>query len=127
MGQAIKVLIVEDQDILAENLRTYLQRSGWVVQVASNGQRALSTACAFRPEVLLLDYHLPDMNGFQILNAIRAHGCPCDCILMTGHCNDAVWATARQHGIHRFLCKPFSLAELSLHLTATAAGLPRHA
>ena len=125
MGQAIKILIVEDEDILAENLMTYIQHCGWEAQIASNGQRALVTAGTFLPQLLLLDYHLPDMTGFQVLDGIRHHCASCNCMLITGHCTEAVRADALQHGIQRVLCKPFPLPDLRRHLSAMTAALPR--
>lgn len=124
MGQAIKVLIVEDEDILAENLIAYLQHFGWEAQVAPNGEKALAAAGIFLPQLLLLDYHLPDMNGLQVLDAIHHQHASCNCMLMTGHCTEAVMADARQRGVQRILCKPFSLFDLRQHLTAMASELP---
>lgn len=124
MAQAQKVLIVEDEEILAENLMTHIQRCGWVARVAPTGRQAVAAASEFLPQVILLDYRLPDMDGFQALDAIRAERRACGCILMTGHPTDTVLDNARRHGIHRILCKPFSLVELESHLSATAAELP---
>jgi DNA-binding response OmpR family regulator len=119
------MLIVEDEDILAVNLMTYIQRFGWDVRIASTGLQALATADEFRPDVLLLDYHLPDMTGFQILDAIHTdcYRCDCGCVLMTAHPTATVLAGAGQRGIHRILHKPFSLSELDVHLSATTAAL----
>ncbi|MBS1191788.1 MAG: response regulator [Rhodocyclaceae bacterium] len=124
MPHSKKILIVEDEEILAENLLAHLQRCGWEARIASTGRQAIATAGAFLPQVILLDYHLPDIDGFQALAAIRhAHGAG-DCILMTGHSTDAVTGGARRHGIRHILSKPFSLAELRASLAAVAGDLP---
>lgn len=120
MGQAMKILIVEDEAILAENLLTHFQRCGWEARIACTGQMAVLAADDFMPEVILLDYHLPDMNGFQALDAMRAARQCCGCVLMTGHPTDMVMADARRHGIGRILSKPFSLADLETQLLAAA-------
>ena len=121
MSQARKVLIIEDEEILAENLQTHFLRCGWDARVACNGKLAVIAADEFLPEVILLDYHLPDMNGFQVLDAIRAGNRCCGCVLMTGHPTEAVAADARRYGVGHILCKPFPLAGLENQLTAAAA------
>ncbi|HXD40079.1 MAG TPA: response regulator [Ramlibacter sp.] len=120
-GRGRKVLIVDDEEVFAENLQTHFQRCGWDARVACNGRLALIAADEFLPEVILLDYHLPDMNGFQVLDAIRAAKHCCGCVLMTGHPTDAVVADAQRHGVGRILCKPFPLAGLENQLLDTAA------
>lgn len=126
MRQTIRMLIVEDEEILAGNLMAYMQRFGWDVQVATTGSQAVSTASSFLPELLLLDYRLPDMTGFQILDTLQVQctRCACHCVLMTAHPSDMVLAGAIQRGIHRILYKPFSLGELDKHLWAVAEVLP---
>lgn len=121
---ARRVLIVEDEEILAENLKTYVQRRGWLARVASNGLEAIIAANEFRPQVILLDYRLPDMDGFQALDAIRTNRKACGCILMTAEPTDIVADGALWHGIEHILSKPFALGELELCLLAVAADLP---
>jgi DNA-binding response OmpR family regulator len=110
--QPKKVLIIEDEVIFAENLQTHLRRCGWDARIAGTGELAVMAADEFRPEVILLDYNLPDMNGFQALDAIRAAHPSCDCVLMTGRPDETVLAEAQRHGIGRVMCKPFSLEGL---------------
>lgn len=75
MAVSRKILIVEDEEILAENLRFYLQRCGWEARVAPTGKTAVRAAGDFRPALILLDYHLPDMDGFAALEPF-ATGAP---------------------------------------------------
>jgi DNA-binding response OmpR family regulator len=121
VAQGKRVLIVEDEEIFAENLKTHFQRCGWDARIACNGKLAVIAADEFLPELILLDFHLPDMNGFEVLDAIRAANHCCGCVLMTGHPTDTVLADAQKHGIARILCKPFSLSTLEGQLLATAA------
>ena len=116
-----KVLIIEDHEILAENLQTHFHRCGWEARIAGDGKSAVIAAEEFLPELILLDFHLPDMNGFEVLDAIRDADNHCGCVLMTGHPTDAVLEHARQRGIGRILCKPFSFAGLQSQLLATAS------
>lgn len=120
MSQPGKILIVEDQDVLARNLQTYLRRIGWDTRIAGTGESAVAIAFDFRPGIVLLDYYLPDMNGFDILQAIRAQHC-CACIMMTGHPEHVVLADARRLGVAHILAKPFSMAELNSAFWTSAA------
>ena len=120
MPQSRKVLIIEDEEILAENLQAHFQRGGWDARIAATGKSAVIAASEFRPGMILLDYHLPDMTGFEVLEAIRAVHC-CSCLLMTAHPADSVLAEAQRHDIGSILTKPFSMAKLQTTLWAAAA------
>ena len=122
-----KILIIEDEEVLAENLKTYFKRCGWNPRVACNGKVAVSTAGEFLPEFILLDFQLPDMNGFEALEAIRSNQRCLGCVLMTGHPIDKVAAEARRMGIERILSKPFSLATMQSELLAVAEAVSRKA
>jgi DNA-binding response OmpR family regulator len=119
-----KVLIVEDEETLAENIMARLQRSGADVRVAFNGKQAIATARIFAPQIVLLDYQLPDMDGFEILDTIRVDDPACACVLMTGHPLETLAADAQQRGIEYLLAKPFSLAEVESRLVAALGKTP---
>lgn len=108
-----RVLIVEDEDILAGNLQAYLARACCDARVAPDGESAIRTAAVFTPDVLVLDYRLPDMTGFEVLDAIRLRGARANAILMTGRPRNEVCDEAARRGIEHILFKPFPLAELS--------------
>jgi DNA-binding response OmpR family regulator len=120
LSQLKKILIVDDEEILARSLQAYFRHHGWEAWIAGTGESAVIAATQFRPGIILLDFNLPDMNGFQVLSAVRMQHC-CACILMTGNPEDAQLADARRHGIARILSKPFSMAGLELVRWATAA------
>jgi len=114
--QPTKVLIVEDEKLFAQNLRSFLEARGWHVALASSGREAVQAGAAFEPALVLLDYQLADMNGFQALVALRERHPCCGCVLMTAHPACVVTAGAAQHRIRHFLWKPFSLAEMEAQL-----------
>lgn len=107
-----KVLVVEDEQILAQNLEVYLEAQGLEVRVAHDGAKAIALAKTFSPDVVVLDYRLPDMEGFQVLDAVRQNR-DCHFLLITAHPTSEVCDRAVQLGISHILFKPFPLAELA--------------
>jgi len=71
MGVQPRVLIVEDNAEIAELYQLKLQLDGYRVAVAGTGLRGLQLARSLMPEVILLDIHLPQMDGLQLLTALR--------------------------------------------------------
>lgn len=107
-----KILVIEDEQILARNLGAYLEAKGMEVQIAFDGGNAIRTAKDFAASVVVLDYRLPDMEGFEVLDAIRKER-ECHFVLMTGHPTSEVCERAVQLGIGHILFKPFPLGELA--------------
>jgi len=107
-----KVLVVEDEQLLAENLQGYLQAQELEVRIAHNGETAIGEAERFSPDVMVFDYRLPDMEGFEVLDAVRQNR-KCHFVLITGHPTAEVCERARQLGVSHILFKPFPLAELA--------------
>lgn len=118
-----KVLIVDDEEILAGNFQTYLEMLGCEVRTAANGAIALEVVVNFKPDLVVLDYRLPDMTGFEVFDAMRTlHSC--EVVLMTAHPSIEVCNRAIERKIDIILLKPFPLHELGnvvLHGLPTAA------
>src|SRR5439155_18102756 len=69
-----KILIIEDDPIVAHIYRTRLEKEGYQLEVAQDGQTGFYRIHEFRPDAVLLDLMLPKMNGVDILKKIRAQG-----------------------------------------------------
>ena len=115
------ILVIEDEMSLAYNIQTYLQKLKFEVRITHTGYDGLKELKKFSPEIILLDFKLPDINGLEVLDHIKAMDEPVKVIMMTGHGNfqrlgDGSWKDvqkeAEQKGIFDFLLKPFSLAEV---------------
>ena len=114
------VLIVEDEHLLGSNLQEYLRRRGWDAHLARSGEVALAEYARQRPCVVLMDYELPDMDGFEILGAMRAQEALCGCVMMTAHTSESVVWRAGEHHVAHVLHKPFALSEMEQWLVTAS-------
>jgi signal transduction histidine kinase/ActR/RegA family two-component response regulator len=109
-----KILIVEDEPAIAQMVSYLLQDQGHHVMSVANGHDALQQFTIFKPELLLLDLVLPDMNGLDILQKIRAS--PVDqefgAIIMTTVQNKLTKDRAAGLGVAAYLIKPFEPQDL---------------
>ena len=119
------ILIIEDEVTLAKNIATYLKRSGYDADVASAGEEGLAQIETFRPEVVLLDYALPGINGLDTLKRIKALDERIAVIMMTGHGSEQVAVEAMKAGAHDYLIKPVILSELKLRLEKLVGEVKR--
>jgi DNA-binding NtrC family response regulator len=110
------VLIVEDDEILANNIRLYLQRDGWEVTVRFSVEDALTTLETLRPDVIVTDYMLPGKNGLDLLRAVIALDPQIKVVMVTGEGSIQVAVDAIRMGAHDYVGKPVVLAELKLLL-----------
>ena len=70
-GQKKKILLVEDDDTLAEVYRQRLELEGFDVRRSNNGESALSYAVEYHPDLILLDVMIPNLSGFDVLDILR--------------------------------------------------------
>ena len=70
---ARQVLLVDDDDIMRRTLRTALENDGWEVSEAENGRVALARLSEARPDIIMLDLMMPEMDGFEFLVEMRSH------------------------------------------------------
>ena len=70
-GQKKKILLVEDDDTLAEVYRQRLELEGFDVRRSNNGESALSDAVEYPPDLILLDVMIPNLSGFDVLDILR--------------------------------------------------------
>jgi two-component system, OmpR family, response regulator len=113
---AVRVLVVDDEPSLAELLSSVLRFEGWEVQTAADGQGAIRAARDFRPDAVILDVMLPDLDGLEVLRRLRQEQ-PQVCVLFLT-ARDAV--EDRVAGITAggddYVTKPFSIEEVLARL-----------
>lgn len=113
------VLIIEDEPILAKNIRAYLARYGYEVRVAVTAEAGLSELADFKPDIILLDFNLPGMNGLEALPKIRAIDGQIKVIMMTAYGSIDLAVKAMRAGACNFVTKPISVGKLKQMLDET--------
>jgi len=106
------ILVVDDEPYISEMLEEYFVGLGYAVSVATTGHEALRLAAASRPDAVLLDMHLPDTTGDQMLAKLRALDSSLPVVVLSG---DAEEDTAQQMvaaGALQYVQKPFDFARL---------------
>ncbi|MGW8352847.1 response regulator transcription factor [Streptomyces wedmorensis] len=115
-GTAVRVLVVDDEASLAELLSMALRYEGWQVRSAGDGALALRTVREFRPDVVILDIMLPDVDGLSLLGRIRRELPDVPVLFLTA--KDAVEdrIAGLTAGGDDYVTKPFSLEEVVARL-----------
>ncbi len=105
------VLIVDDEPDILETTRWAFEMAGYQVHTAASAEEALPQAESFRPDVLLIDYKLPRMNGLELLRKVRFWIPNAIAIMITGltHQSENLEEESRRLGAVGFLHKPLQL------------------
>ncbi len=106
-----RILIVEDEESLADSVRYNLEREGYVVTVAPDGRRALERFRAEPPALVILDLMLPEVSGLDVCRAIRAES-DVPIIMVTAKDSEADKVAGLELGADDYVTKPFSVREL---------------
>lgn len=117
-GSPIRAVVVDDEDSLTDLLSMALRYEGWDVRLASDGRAALSTIREFRPDVVVLDIMLPDLDGLSVLSRLRADGIQTPILFLTAKDSVDDRVAGLTVGGDDYVTKPFSLEELVARLRA---------
>jgi two-component system OmpR family response regulator len=115
-GSAIRILVVDDERTLTDLLQMALRYEGWDVKTASNGQQALGVAREFKPDAVVLDIMLPDIDGLQVLARMRDAGGETPVLFLTAKDSLDDRIAGLTAGGDDYVTKPFSLEELVARL-----------
>jgi DNA-binding response OmpR family regulator len=108
-----RILIVEDEEILADNLKMFLGRRSPDVRIAHDAETAMEMLKSFTPDLVVLDFALPGIDGLRAYaNFVRVRLQKPSCVMITGYPTALMAESASRQGIRHLLCKPFSFAEL---------------
>ena len=113
-----KLLLADDEPAITGNLAPFLERAGFRVAVAADGQEALDKAASFRPDLIVLDVLMPHLDGREVLRRLRRAGNWTPIILLTQVGESMERALALEEGADDYLNKPFDPYELVARLRA---------
>ena len=111
------VLIVEDEENLSEAIRYNLQREGYIVQTASDGEQGLSLAREANPDLIILDIMLPKLDGFEVCRILRRQS-DVPILMLTARAEEIDRVVGLELGADDYVVKPFSMRELLARVRA---------
>ena len=123
MGQQT-VLVVDDEEAIAEAVRARLESEGYRVVVASDGQQAISLHAEHRPDLVVLDLMLPGMDGLEVCQEIQRNAWT-PVLMLTARTEEADKVAGFAVGADDYLTKPFSLRELAARVKAILRRMDR--
>lgn len=105
-----RILIVDDDEVMAEIVAELLSKNGHMVSAIYKGNEAVSAAIASAPDLLILDYELPERSGLDILRTLREMPAFVDLpvIMLTGKRGRLLSVRAEHDGVDEYLTKPFN-------------------
>ena len=102
-----KILIVDDDPTLVDFLKLLLESEGYETEDAADGESALQILKKFEPEVVLLDYMMPNMDGLDVLRHVSKHYATSFVVMLTGKGNEEVAVECMKAGAVDYVLKPF--------------------
>lgn len=123
-----RILLVDDEEAIRDNLGAFLVRSGFDVQVAADGEQALQLLAGHQPDLVVLDVVMPRVDGREVLRRLRGGNVWVPIVLLTQVGESYERAAALEEGADDYLNKPFDPQELVARIRAilrrTARGEP---
>jgi len=117
MDRAERVLVVDDDSTVADVVRRYLERDGYAVQLAGDGETALRLAAEQRPDLVVLDLMLPGIDGLEVCRRLRASS-DVPVVMLTALGEESDRVVGLQLGADDYVTKPFSPRELALRVAS---------
>lgn len=121
---ATKVLIVEDEEKILSLMETFLQTEGYDIITAQDGKTAVQLFADNKPDIVVLDWMLPHMNGLDACRHFRQMGEP-GIIMVTAKTEETDKIVGLEMGADDYLTKPFSLRELSARIRSLLRRMNR--
>lgn len=106
------ILVVEDNKDLAYGLRNNLEIEGYRVEIAGDGPAGIEQARALRPDLIILDLMLPELDGYQVLRQVRKDGMEMPVLILSARGEEIDKVQGFRLGADQYVTKPFGLLEL---------------
>jgi two-component system, OmpR family, response regulator len=113
-----KILVVDDEPSIVDAVATALRYEDYEVEEAATGREALSALASFEPDLVVLDWMLPDLEGIEVGRRLRAQGYKTAVLFLTAKDSTENKVAALRAGGDDYVTKPFSLAELVARVQA---------
>ena len=107
-----KILLVDDETGIVDELKTYFEEEGYEVFTADTSKQGIELVTAHKPDILILDMKLPDMSGLHVLRASKDVSPATKVIVNTGYVDQNIIDEAERLGRDAFLQKPLNLERL---------------
>ena len=114
MVQSCKILVVDDEPSIVIPLQFLMEKNGYRVLTADNGEEAIRIAKTHRPDLILLDIMLPVRDGYEVCQAMREdpETCHAKIIFITAMGREVDLAKGRAYGADAYITKPFANADV---------------
>ncbi len=114
MNERPKVLIAEDEETIVESLSFLMEKEGYDVSVATDGQTAIKMIARDIPDMVLLDVMMPGCDGFEVVRAVRADPKtkPIPIMMLTAKTREVDRRKGLELGVDDFVTKPFSTRDV---------------
>ena|SRR3990167_2016910 len=109
-----KILIVDDEPLNLELLERELAVHDYTIESARDGGGALKKVASFMPDLVLLDYMMPDMSGLEVLKELRSRGNTVPVVMITAYGTIERLAEATKEGAYDLITKPFDADHLHI-------------
>ncbi len=124
---ASRILVVDDEATITELVTTALGYEGFDVAAAASGREALERAAAWRPDLIVLDVMLPDLDGFEVMRRLRAQRMDTSVVFLTARDATEDKIGGLTLGGDDYVTKPFSIGELVARVRAVLRRAGREA
>lgn len=111
-----KILVVDDEKIIRERMKSLLELEGYEVAIAENGTEGLKVFEEFRPQIAIVDIKMPGMDGIEVLKRIKAIDSYTEVFIVTGHGGIETAVLALREGAFDYVTKPIEFDELTISL-----------
>lgn len=108
----MKILVVEDEVLLADSIKTLLEKKGFQVEAVYDGQTGADYAMTGIYDLLILDVMMPGLNGYQVARHVRSHRCGTPILMLTAKSELEDRIAGLNAGADYYLTKPFDSREL---------------
>jgi len=124
-GRARKVLLVEDDPAIRTIISEVCRRGGYEVVEVATGRSALESVRGQEPDLVLLDWVLPDLSGIEVCRELRRRGADCPIVMLTGRTSKVDVVVGLEVGADDYITKPFDARELTARLAANLRRVRR--